>query len=412
MENISYPLKKKSNDLSVKVTSFWFFIFLLSCSTLLAFNIGVGSIKLSQIMFFVFIISSLSFVRFIKKTIRIIDRYTNFVLFSIIIVSAASLYYSVNRLLTINLLIQLFINLLIFYWINIGLIFKTRLYNNLKKIILFVFWLFVFLTILHYLMSFVLPILRTPSNSDGALFEGIKPSVFFGDSNWHCNYMFFIYYSIYLQYKNKDIKRRSLYAAIAGMLVVIVLTLSRIMLLVFFIHLLFYFQHRSKKLLLSILFAGVFVYYSPLPSMILPERYTYDLYDTERNPRYIDSIFLIEEVEKYGKDFFGFGVGTLAYANDDIIWSGKSEDSQLGTTINVLPAQIYFDLGLVGLLFFTILFLISLFRKGNEESKFIIVTAVLCCTFHMPGYMNFFWLFMGYFYFLINIRPIQKARII
>jgi hypothetical protein len=256
-------------------------------------------------------------------------------------------------------------------------------------------------------LAFIIPSFRTDSLI-GGLFGGIKPGMLFEESNWWCNYVFFVYYAIYLEYRNGDIKKRDLYPVIVGMIIVIMLTLSRILMLVFFTHFFFYFQRRSKILLLTIVFLGIAVYNSPLPKMLLPERYTYDLYDTESNPRYIDSYFLINGVDKYGKEKFGFGMGTLAYMNDDLQWSGRSQNAEVGTSINVLPVQLYYDYGLVGLSFFTLLFILSLLRKSSEESKFIILTAVICCTFHMPGYMNFFWLFMGYFYFLINIRPIQK----
>ena len=389
------------------VATFLFFCFLLSCSTLFGYNIGIGTLKLSQIVFIVFYMFNLYLLVQVKNAYRFVGSFTNFVLFSIIFYGFISLSYSVDKRLTFNLLVQLILNVAIFYAIVLSFSLRPALHKSVCRKMPAFFLLLVVLTVFHFILSFFIPELRG-ENMIGGWFGGIKPGMFFNESNWWCNYLFFTYYAIYLEYKNGDIKKKQFYRVVAGMLLVLFLTLSRILLVVFFVHFFFFFQRRSKILLLIIVLLGISIYNSPLPKMILPERYTYDLYDTESNPRYIDSYFLINGVSKYGKELYGFGMGTLAYLNDDLQWSGKAQDAEVGTSINVMPVQLYYDLGLVGLLFFSALFVLSLLRKGNEESKFIIFTAILCCTFHMPGYMNFFWLFMGYYYYLINIRPIQK----
>lgn len=399
--------KHIANKSTRPVAEFWFFVFLLSCSTLYGFNIGIGTLKLSQVIFVFYCVFNLYLLKYIKEAFRLVDKYTNFVLISIIVYGIITLTYTVDRRLTLNLLVQIILNVAIFYIVNLCFSLRQAFYRGVSKKIIIFFWLFVILTITQYILAFITPSLRSDSLL-GGLLGGIKPGMLFEESNWWCNYVFFVYYAIYLEYKNGDVSKREFYPILFGMVIVIMLTLSRILMVVFFIHVFFYLQRRSKILLLTIVLLGIAVYYSPIPRMLLPERYTYDLYDTERNPRYIDSYFLINGVDKYGKEEFGFGMGTLAYMNDDLQWSGRSQNSEVGTSINVLPVQLYYDYGLVGLSFFTLLFFLSLLRKSSEESKFIIFTAVICCTFHMPGYMNFFWLFMGYYYFLLNIRPIQK----
>lgn len=399
--------KHYANKSTRPVAEFWFFVFLLSCSTLFGYNIGIGTLKLSQIVFVAYCVFNLYLLKYIKDAFRLVGTYTNFVLISIIVYGLLSLTYSVDRRLTMNLLVQLVFDVAIFYIINLCFSLRPAFYRSISKKIIIFFWLFVALTVTQYFLAFIIPSFRSDSLV-GGLFGGIKPGLFFQEGNWWCNYVFFVYYAIYLEFRNGDVSKKDFYHVVVGMIIVVMLTLSRILMVVFLIHFFFYFQRRSKILLLVMILLGISVYYSPLPRMILPERYTYDLYDTESNPRYIDSYFLINGVDKYGKEKYGFGMGTLAYMNDDLQWSGRSQNAEVGTSINVLPIQIYYDYGIVGLLFFTLIFVISLLRKGDEESKFIIFASVLCCTFHMPGYMNFFWLFMGYFYFLINIRPIQK----
>ena len=408
MDILNLLQKRAKKNRPMPIVAFWFFIFLLSCSTLYGFNIGIGTLKLSQIIFVVYCVFNIYLLNHIQDTFRLVGKFTNFVLLSIIVYGLISLTYSVDKKLTLNLLVQLTLDFSIFYIVILCFSLRPSFYQSVSKKLVTFFCLFVLLTVLQYMFSLFMPSFKSDSLL-GGWFGGIKPGMLFQESNWWCNYVFFVYYAIYLEYKNGDIKKKEFYYVLVGMIIVILLTLSRILMIVFFVHVFFYLQRRSKMLLLLIVFLGISIYNSPLPKMLLPERYTYDLYDTESNPRYIDSYFLINGVDKYGKEKFGFGMGTLAYMNDDLQWSGRSQNAEVGTSINVLPVQLYYDLGIVGLAFFTLLFIVALFRKEQEESKFIIFTSVLCCTFHMPGYMNFFWLFMGYYYFLLNIRPIQKS---
>lgn len=407
MPNIQYLMRRKLiNSSPMTISSFWFLLFILSCSSLFGFNIGIGTLKLSQIVFFVYCFFSLYIFSHVRKAISIIDKYTAVVLLVILAYGLFSITYSVDRRLTANILVQLFLNIVIFYVVIIGFTIRPNFYKKFTNRLIIVFWLLFICTIIHYILSFFIPSLRVLT--DGALMGGIKPSLFFGESNWHSNYMFFIYYAIYLQYRNEDVSQKSMRRVLIGMFVLLLFTLSRIMMVVFLIHYFFYYHKRSKVWLIIIFTGLTLTYYSPLPKLVLPERYTYDLYDTDVNPRYLDSYFLINQVSKYNKEKVGFGMGTLAYSNDDIWLSSRANDFEYGTSINVMPVQIYYDFGIVGLSFFCLLFLFSLFRISSDESKFIIIAAIVLCCFHMPGYMNFFWLFLGYFYFLINIRPIQK----
>ena len=400
---MNYSVKKKEfKKVRWDIPTFLFALLIVSSSNLFAFDAGGYNVKWSQIVLIVYCIFNFFIIIRLFKRIRIVDRFTNFTLFSIIAYAIFSMSYTLDIRLTLKQLVQIVLNVLIFYAVVASLHYKLSLYNNMRKVTVCIFWLFVFFTIIHYFLGFIVPEFRTYSATEGALFEGIKPSVFFLDSNWHCNYVFFLYFAIYLFYRKGDVSKKVMKEALWGMLIVSVLTLSRICLLVFIVHVFFYYYRLNKFILLSLIIGAVLVYNSPIPKMILPERYTYDLYDSDRNPRLQDSAFLIEGVSLYQRETLGMGLGTLAIINK--YNRIRASEDEYSTSINVLPVQIYYDYGLMGLIFFSTIFLWGVLRTRNEDTRFILISSFIFCSFHMPGYMTFFWLFMGFFYYLLNIE--------
>ncbi len=384
-----------------------FAVFLLSCSTLQAIEVHGISIKISQMSFLSFLFFTPGVILGYKN-INSVSTYTNNCILLALIVVAASYVVSVNKSLTLNQIIQLCINFLIFYTVIIlfsAFCIRKRVENRL---LLTWFYLFVSLSFTHYLLAFFVPSLKTDSNG---LFGGIKPALFMsGESNWNSNYIFFIYIAIYLKYKQRDYSDKTMHHAMLAMFFFLMLSLSRVVMALFLIHLVFYYkQYLRKRYVIPLLIIMLIIYNSPIPKKILPERYVYDLYDQGNNPRYYDSIFLIGEVSAYNKELTGFGLGTLDFVNDDVAFSGRGLNAEYKTSINVFPVQLYFDFGIMGLILFFLFFLLTLKRCKNQDSRYVIISAFICCCFHMPGYMNFFWFFLGYFY-LIQHRKILFRR--
>ena len=398
------------NAVKWDISTFLFALLIVLSSNTYAFDVGGFKVKWSQVALIVYcVFNFFMIIRLFYGKTGIVDRFTNFALFSIIAYAIFSMSYTLDIGLTLKTLVLIIFNVLAFYVVVASLRYRALLYNNMRKVTIMLFWLFVLLTTIHYFLGFYVPEFRTPMNTIGALFGGIKASVFFNESNWHCNYMFFLYFTIYLFYRKGYVKRKVMNRVVLGMFIVSMICLSRVCFLIFIVHFIFYYLGVNKKLLVVFILGGVLFYYSPIPKMLLPERYTVDLYDHDVNIRYIDSSFLIEEVGKYKRTTIGMGLGTLAVVNKYNRYR-SADDEFSGTTINILPVQLYFDYGLLGLLFFSAIFLWGIIRTKNEDTRFILIASFIFCSFHMPGYMTFFWVFMGYFYYLLNVLPLRKHK--
>ena len=381
---------------SLSIIGFLFFVLL--CSTGANIPISAGTIKYSQIGFFVFAFFNLRILNVIKDGQKV-DKWVNISIIVLLVIAIGSLLYSVDRNRTLIQSLQLIINVLIFYS-TIGFLSLRNNGSGLAPLLTFVFYVFIVLALFEYL-GLIMP---ENDNLSNGLFGGRKAGLFMADSNWNSTYVFFLYYALYLYYKKGYIRKQSFSVIAIGMGLFCLLTLSRVILLAYFIHVVFSaFEILPRKWLLPLIILGYIILMSPIPRMILPERYTYDIYDDSSNPRYLDAIFLIDEVSVYGKERMGFGFGTLSYVNDDIRNSFRGNDFEYAGSINVLPVQLYFDFGLIGLGVLSFLLILLIAISKSWDKRFIIIASYVFCCFHMPGYMNFFWLFMGYFYYLFNL---------
>ncbi len=381
-----------------------FVVFMVLCLSGSGIPVGGGFVKYSQVGFLIFCLFN-PYILNCFSTTRIVDKWANISLLVLLFFCFFSLTYSVNSDKTLIQAIQLLLNVLIFYYV-VGFLMVGHNALLMIPFLQFTFYIIVFLSFLEYLGIIVFP---TSEYGGGGFLGGIKPGLFLHDSNWTSTYVFFLYFTLYLYHVKGYIQRKNMNFTVVLMVFYLLLTLSRVVILAFVIHFLFeYTRFLRKKWLIPFFIIGYLFVLSPIPRMFLPERYTNDIYDDSSNPRYLDSFFLVQEVKNYSRELSGFGFGTLSYVNDDIRFSGRGFDFEYNVSINVLPAQVYFDFGLLGLIVLGMLLIILFIRAGTWNRRFIIISSFVFCCFHMPGYMNFFWLFLGYFYYLFNLLNLKS----
>lgn len=379
-------------------------------NTFFRISIGFGTLYISQITFIFFCIAHLSLlINKLTNTIKSIDDFTNIVLIGAIMgYGCLSLTYSYYPKGTINILITQFINILIFYVIICCLRYQKGLSNDILsfapklQIVLSVCALF------EYLLSFVFRDYFIDDNTQGYLGGG-RSAMFYGDANWFATFCFLLYLINYRFYALRKISKKKFKKVLISIVVIVFCTGSRIITLLFFIHWLLFFKKLDKYKSVILIVFSLSVLILLFPHLIFPYLPSFmqkgDLIDPNLNPRYCDAINLISVMERFGVERFGFGWGSIGGLNDYF-----PVQRDYGTTINVLPVQIYFDFGLVGCIVYSSLFLIFIFRCRNTYSLFIVVSMLVMCSFHMPGYQNGVWMLLGILYYIQNFINKEQSN--
>lgn len=132
-------------------------------------------------------------------------------------------------------------------------------------------------------------------------------------------------------------------------------------------------------LIVSILLALVFG---------LPENFYYDFVNLDRNPRLNDAYLIIAAVFDKGREWFGFGSGTLYLLNVDYEWRGFS-------TSNVFLLNVFYEYGFLGLLVFLALAVFVFNKLKTFEMKVVFVVLFFMLNFHNATQKVLFWVILG-----------------
>lgn len=244
-------------------------------------------------------------------------------------------------------------------------------------------------------LAHLVPILQP---GEGLLTVG-RPGLFFGDPNWASYYIMFLYIIVDTIYASNAKSKFRLVVLVA-----LLFMQSRIFLLCFAFHYVYCARKSCNNWIFVpfVLITLLLFIDSSILMQFLPERFFYDLSDSDNNPRLHDITNLTEEVTFYHRENFGMGWGSLGkiadffpYRNYDI-------------TINVWPAQVYFDFGKFGFYIFIALLVYAFYSIKDIPYKFMFIFFVLSCCFHMPGYNLFTWVLLPISVFLYKNKQMVK----
>lgn len=374
------------------------FAVIVASSFLQPIVVGSIKIKIAQISFIIFIIFNYNYIFKIPFALNRVDVFTNAILWlGILGFGLYSFSYSVLPLKTFYASIQLLLNLFIFYTFMFFLCSNRINYIFLlSKLSVLLKWLTIG-SVAHYLIAFITPTIFIQDIGAGFLGGG-RSTLFFMDCNWFAVYAFFISILLYDAKENgaKKVMEQK-YVALC-MTIISIMTGSRIIMALFLLHyLLFYLKLFSNKRSIILVFI-VFLSYIFLPIFLLylPERFFYDITDLDQNPRFNDTTILIDEVNYYHRQLQGFGWSTVNFISNNYSWR------DFDGSINVLPAQIYFDFGQIGLYFYGILLAISFIWMKKWSNRFILFVIIVILCFHRCDTISFFWIFMAFFYYKQN----------
>lgn len=178
------------------------------------------------------------------------------------------------------------------------------------------------------------------------------------EPNWVSTYLIMLsFYPLFVKFKEKDIGKAP--AIFVLMTFATLLSGSRAgTLIVFLFFLAFYGRNKRYKLYLSalLMFAVVATVITDVGLDILPESYTYDILDSDRNPRLFDSEFILERLDSAGRYWVGDGFGPISKFTNEMTWRETYPVS------NQLWLHFFVNFGFFGLLAITTVFVFWLFR--------------------------------------------------
>ena len=328
--------------------------------------------------------------RHIKVVVRM-KKYRKYfiVLFSALCYGGLTYFTSKFQSGTIRIFFSMILNFAVFYFFLFFLeIHKSRIGQILLFLKKFVLFLCV-LTLLQWLGALI-HIVPISQPGEGFLAVG-RPDLFFNDPNWLAFYIVFAYMMVDVMSQWCGLNVSSRYRLVV--FIALLFIQSRILLLCFAMHYVYCVAKYRKAwslipfvLLLLVCFTDTSILIN-----VLPERFVYDLVDSDNNPRWLDVMNISGEVQWYHRERFGMGWGSLGSIADDFPYRNYD------ITINVWPGQIYFDFGIVGVCGFALVFLYTIFKVKGTTFKVIFVFFIINCCFHMPGYFLFTWVLLGLF---------------
>lgn len=325
-------------------------------------------------------------------------KYRNVFLFLLLFLlyGGATYFNSVYQNGTVRILCSTILNSIVFFYF---VLFLEKYKEKTKAIMAFIKKFVKILCVMVILqwcggLVHAIPISQP---GEGLLAVG-RPGVFFEDPNW-CGY-FILFLHIMVEATNEiwQVKTDKRYRILV--FIALLFMQSRILLLCWLFHYIYYIiGYKNKWIFLPFILVTLLLFIdTSILRQILPERFLYDIVNADNNPRLNDIENITSEVKNYHRETFGMGWGSLAKIADNYPW--RSYD----ITINVFPAQIYFDFGNVGYTIFIILTIITLIRIKGSAFKFGFVFFILNCCFHMPGYFIFSWVLLAMYTFLYKNR--------
>lgn len=142
------------------------------------------------------------------------------------------------------------------------------------------------------------------------------------EPNWISTYLVLLgFYPLFVKFKEKNIRSASVVLLLMTFLTL--LSGSRTGTLIAFVFFLaFYGSNKKYKFVLFFTLAVVaaVAVISDIGLDVLPESYTYDILDSDRNPRLFDSEFVLERLEGAGSYWFGDGFGPITKFTDEMTW--------------------------------------------------------------------------------------------
>ena len=369
-----------------KTDYFFFKLFvLLSLFHRLVFTTSIGNFRL---LHFCIPIMFVIILRHTKKTVGM-KKYRKIfsILFLALCYGGLTYFSSKYQNGTVRIFFSMALNLTVFYFF---IFFLETYKSKLSQILIYLKKLVELLSILTILQWFGALAHIVPISQPGEGILGVgRPGLFFGDPNWLGYFLLFMYAMV-------DTGRISCGLKIGGMYRILVFVAllfmqSRVMLMCFFLH---YFycvlNYKNKWILIPfVLFFFISFIDKEILLQILPERFVYDIMDSDNNPRLIDVENISEEVKHSHRQIWGMGWGSLGYIAD--IYPYRNYD----ITINVWPGQIYYDFGYVGLYAFLMLTIVTFICIKSYHFKFLFAFFLLNCSFHMPGYYLYSWVLLG-----------------
>ncbi len=233
--------------------------------------------------------------------------------------------------------------------------------------------------------------------------EGIggygRPAALFNDPGWLAWWLgyLFIFYGILSDKFNLKQSR----------VVLVVIFLAAIFsgsrTLLFLLLMSFVFIYRKKVAILAII--PLFFTFAFILALIygVPENFYYDLVDLDRNPRLNDANLIVSPVFEAGRQFVGFGAGTLHILNETNEWRNF-------TTSNVFLLNAFHEYGYVGLIVILILFIFSYTHLKVGKMKFFYILLFFMLNFHNATPAVFFWVILGTFFAVDQIVFSNKVQ--
>jgi len=372
---------------------FFFFKVFLLLSTLhtVTFPTSVGTFRL---LHFGIPIMLFTVVKNQRYWFRGIKRYNNIFcfLFFFLLYGGISYFNSVFPSGTKRIFFSTVLNYVIFFYFISFLETYKRKIPQVMSFVMRLVKLMCYMVILQWIgaMVHLVPIGQA---GEGLLSVG-RPALFFNDPNWCGYFILFLHMMVETFNDMRHIKTDKRYRLLV--FVSFMLIQSRIMLLCWLFHYIFgAMRYRNKWLIVPFILAALFFFIdTSILKQILPERFLYDIVSLDENPRLMDIENITGEITAYHREDFGMGWGSLAKIADDFPWRNYD------ITINVFPAQIYFDFGYTGFAIFLILMTWAFVTIKGDSFKLLFSFLILNCCFHMPGYFCFSWVLYAIFVFL------------
>lgn len=302
---------------------------------------------------------------------------------------------------------QLF-NVFIFLYTYSLLVTDPDFFPRLKNVLLGLIRISCVLVFVQYAGAVVGAL---PITDPGSGIAGVgRPTLFFDDPNWIAFYLLMNYWLVLWFYKQGEFTKKTMTGCNILIFCAFMIIQSRLALSFFFITYFFHYMPAARRkayalvvgvpLFVIVLLLGV----SDIES-ILPRNMYYDLVDLSKNPRLNDFTNLITEIDYYKTYKLGFGWGSLPFIYDDYASRGYKG------AVNVLPLQIYFDFGYVGLIIFTFLFIISIPKYKDRYLRMVYVMFIVYNVFHLSVYKQFFWVYMVLLIY-INRNYYKKIKLV
>jgi len=395
--------------------TFCFTVFLSSFDAVY-FETPVGTFRLVHFFVaFCLLISGAAFIKGSKRALRNLGGYTiGVILFIYLLYGPFTLVYSFYPKGTQTMILGQICNIIIFFYCYGILAIYPSLYARLPNMIITGIKIQSVFIVINFVLAVAGFISSVNANGDSntGLLGVARPGGFFNDPNWVSEFIVVLFFCALYFYKDGRISHKQMMSLSIIVIGDFVLTESRVALLFLLVTLYFFFFKRDNRNVITFTFIiPVFLLALALGGDIkslLPSRFYYDILDYQNNPRLADINNLLTELTFHHRYQFGFGWGALPYIADTYYWRNYSG------SINVLPIQILFDFGYVGLTIFTIIFFVTLKRYKNPILRFAFFTLMFFNVFHMSAYKQFYWVLLALILFLNRNgkSPIYNPRVI